>query len=228
MRRIDRVAHAVLRGPLVERVQQPVLLEVGELAQIAQRSGELGLAVPNAGQPAHELHPERRERVQVDVPAVGIAGDLERGKGAGAPQVLDLVVALVVQARRVHPPLDVPAAVRPGRAHVLAHRQRHGTSGAMDLVGDLRAGGGRADDHHAARLEALRVAVLGGGQLGNAGRHRFRELRDLRDVERAGGKHDRLAMPGALPGDDLVAVGRAPHGSDRAVRLQGRRRPRFA
>jgi hypothetical protein len=47
MRRIDRVADAVRRGPLVDRVQQPVLLEIGELAQIAQRSGELGLAVPN-------------------------------------------------------------------------------------------------------------------------------------------------------------------------------------
>src|SRR5688572_7062091 len=39
MRRIDRAVHAVLRGPLVERVQQPVLLEVGQLAEIAQRPG---------------------------------------------------------------------------------------------------------------------------------------------------------------------------------------------
>ena len=71
-------------------------------------------------------------------------------------KVLDLVVALVVQAGGVHPPLDVAAAIRARRAHVLADRQRHRTSGALDLVGDLRTGGGRADDHDAARLEAAR------------------------------------------------------------------------
>ena len=156
---------------------------------------------------------------------VAIARDLERGQGAGAPQVLDLVVALVVQARDVHPPLDVAAAVRPRRAHVLAHRQRHGTSGAVDLVRDLRTGGRRTDDHDAARLQALGVAVLGGGQLRDAGRNLVRELRYLRDVERAGGQHDRLALPGALLGDDLKAVAGAADGSDRAVRPQRRRHP---
>ena len=88
------------RRPLVDRVQQPVQLEVGELAQVAQRAGELRLAVADAGEPADELRrPSDGERVQVDVAPVGIARELERRQGAGAPQVVDLVVALVVQAR---------------------------------------------------------------------------------------------------------------------------------
>jgi len=109
---------------------------------------------------------------------------------------------------------------------VLAHRHRHGTPGALDLVGDLRARGRRADDHDAAWREARRVAVLGGGQLGDVRRDLCRELRHLRDVERAGGEHDGLALPGALLGDDLIAAAGAPHRDDRAMRSQRRRQQR--
>ena len=157
-----------------------------------------------------------------------IARDLERGKAAGAPQVLDLVVALVVQARRVHPPLDVPAAVRPRCAHVLAHRQRHGTPGAVDLVGDLRAGGGRADDHDAALLEAPGVAVLGGGELGNPWRHGSApDAGTCAMLNAPVASTTALQCQVALLGDDLVAVAERRTDVDRAVRPQ-RRRDRFA
>jgi hypothetical protein len=67
-----------------------------QTATFAQRSGELDLAFPNAGQTAHEFHPERCERIQIGVPPVGVARELERGQAAGAPQILNLVVALIV------------------------------------------------------------------------------------------------------------------------------------
>ena len=54
------------RRPLVDRVEQPAELEVGELALVAQRPGELRAAVADAGEPADELHADARERVEVE------------------------------------------------------------------------------------------------------------------------------------------------------------------
>ena len=43
---------------LVERVQQPVHFEVGELADVAERPRELRFAPLHSGEPPHELDPE--------------------------------------------------------------------------------------------------------------------------------------------------------------------------
>ena len=78
------------------------------------------------------------------------ADELRRRQPARARQVVDLVVALVPDARRVHPPQHVAAAIRARQPHVLADRQRHGPAGAVDLGGELHAGRRRADDEDAA------------------------------------------------------------------------------
>ena len=100
------------------------------------------------------------ERVEVDVAAVGRAGELQRRHAARAHDVVDLVVALVVHARGVHPPVDVPAAIARGTRTCSPTASVTGAPGALDLVGELHAGGRRADDQHAAVVELAGVAVL--------------------------------------------------------------------
>ena len=51
--------------------------------------------------------------------------ELQRGDAARPVDVVDRVVALVEHAGRVHPPLDVPAAIDAGRPDVLADGDRH-------------------------------------------------------------------------------------------------------
>ena len=67
--------------------------------------------------------PSAVERVEVERRALGRADQLRRRQPAGARQVVDLVVALVPDAGRVHPPQHVAAAIRPRQPHVLADRR---------------------------------------------------------------------------------------------------------
>ena len=159
-------------------------------------------------EPPTMLHADRRERVEVDRAPLGRADQLRRRKVAGADEVVDLVVALVEDAGGVHPPEDVAAPVGPRQPDVLADGERDRAAAAVDLVGELHAGGRRADDEHAAARRA---------SSGDAVRHR----RDVRDRRRArpaatagtlatlhgpAGEHHGRRTPHALVGDDLVAV----------------------
>ena len=107
----DRVVDAVGRRPLVDGVEQPAELEVGELALVPQRPGELGAAVADAGETADQLHADAGERVEVERGAFGRAGELHRRHAARPHDVVDLVVALVEHAGRLHPPVDVATPV---------------------------------------------------------------------------------------------------------------------
>ena len=77
-----------------------------------------------------------------------------------ARDVVDLVVALVEHAGGVEPPHDVHAPVGARRSNVAADRKGDRPARAMDLVGELDAGRGRADHQHPAVLEFVGVAVL--------------------------------------------------------------------
>jgi hypothetical protein len=106
---------------------------------------------------------------------------------------------------------------------VLAHRQRHRPARAVDLVGDLRAGGRGADDEHATCLELIRVAVFSGRKRGDRGGQRLGDRRDLWDIARSACEHDGAALPVALVGGDFVAIIAATHRSHLGVCMNGSR-----
>ena len=109
--------------PLVERVEQPIHLQVGQRELIAEPAREQRPAVAHRGQPADDLDAGRAERVEVERRALRRADQLRRRQPPGARQVVDLVVALVPDTRGVHPPQHVAAAIGPRQPHVLADRR---------------------------------------------------------------------------------------------------------
>ena len=102
---------------LTERSIDHVVLERGEVANSwrTQRWPSLRLLTPNW---------------QTRLPGQPYAGDDPDGFMPAA----DLAATLTEYARRVHPPEDVAAAIRPGPAHVCANRECDGAAAAMDLV----------------------------------------------------------------------------------------------
>ena len=137
--------------PLVEPVEQAVQLEVGQPAGVGERRPRTARR-RRATAPSRPTTstPELGERVEVERAPLGRADQLRRRDVAGADEVVDLVVALVEHAGGVHPPEDVAPAVGARHAHVLADGERHRAAAAVDLVGELHAGGRAADDEHAA------------------------------------------------------------------------------
>ena len=165
VRRRRRRPPRLTAGPFVERIQQPLHLEVGEREQVAQPAREERPPVAHGGEPADDLHADVAERVEVERRALRRAHELRRRQPAGAGQVVDLVVALVPHARAIHPPQHVAAAVGARQAHVLAHRERDRPARLVDFGGELQAGGGRPDDEHAAVGQLAGVAVVERGDL---------------------------------------------------------------
>ena len=55
----------VAAPPVIQCVEQALHLQVGQRAHVAQRSREQRAAVAHAGQPAHHLHAQVLQRVQV-------------------------------------------------------------------------------------------------------------------------------------------------------------------
>ena len=93
---------AVGARPLVDEVEQPAHLEVGQRAHVAQRSGKLRLAVVDAGQPPDELDADAAERIEVErAPLVG-AGELQRSHAAAHARCRRLRRS-ARRARRRHP-----------------------------------------------------------------------------------------------------------------------------
>ena len=150
MRQLHLIVEPVLGGPLVDGVKQPALFQVGEGALVAERAGELCLAVREPGERAHEPHPQIGECVEIQRAPLRRPDQLGRRNPPCADDVVDLVVSLVVQPGAVHPPQDVLAAIDARHADMLADRKRHRPAGAMNLVRDLNAGRGRAHHQHAA------------------------------------------------------------------------------
>ena len=206
MRSGDCAVEPVGGRPFVDRVEQAGHLEVGQRALIAQRARKQRLAVPDTGQAADQPDADAGQGVEVEGRALGRADELKRGHVACSHDVVDFVIALVEHAGGIHPPLDVTAAIDARHAHVLAHGKRHRAARAVDLVGELDAGRGGADDEHAAFLQLARIAVLLRGERGDRGRHRRGERGDGGDVAGAGRQHDGPAAPVATFGDDRIAA----------------------
>ena len=64
-------------NPLVDPSEQPVHLEVRQRALISKRSGEQRFAVANGRQPTDQAHAQVSQRVQVHVPPIRRARELE-------------------------------------------------------------------------------------------------------------------------------------------------------
>ena len=111
MRRLHLIVEPVLGGPLVDGVEQPALLQVGQGALVTERAGKLCLAFREPGERAHEPHPQIGERVEIQRGPLWRPDQLGRRNPPCAHDVVDLVVSLVVQTGAVHPPQDVLAAV---------------------------------------------------------------------------------------------------------------------
>ena len=132
------------------------------------------------------------------VARVGVPDELERRQAAHPGDVVDLVVALVEDPGGVEPPHDVHAPVGARGPDVAADREGHRSAGAVDLVGQLDAGGRRAGDEHATVLELVGVPVVGRRQRPHGGREVGRQRRDVRHAAGAVGQHDRAAAPRPL------------------------------
>ena len=214
--RADVGVAAVRARPLVERVEQALHLEIGEREHVAQAAREQRAAVAHRGEPADELDADRAERVEIERGPLRRADELRRRQPARARQVVDLVVALVPHAGRVHPPQHVAAAIGARQPHVLADRQRHGPAGAVDLVGQLHAGRRRADDEHAAFGQVAGIAVVERRELQRSTparpaqrRHARRRCRRRSRSPRCGSGARRV-----LVATSIAVVGR-PHRRDR-------------
>ena len=215
----DRVVHAVGGRPLVDGVEQAAELEVGELALVPQRPGDLRPTVADTREPADHLHADAHERVEVVGGPLGGAGELHRGHPASPHEVVHLVVALVEHAGRVHPPVDVATPVHAGSSHVLTDRQGDRPARALELVGDLHAAGRRSHHQHAPLGQLVGVPVARRGERVDRRRHGVGERRHAREVERPRRQHHGEAVPHALVRRDAVPAVGAAHRRHRRAGL---------
>ncbi len=111
-------------------------------------------------QPSHNFDAGCGEGVQVQGRALRRADQLRRRQPSRAREVVDLVVALIPDTGRVHPPQHVAAPIGPRQPDVLADRERHRPARAMDLVSQLNPGGRRADNQHAAGGKLARISIV--------------------------------------------------------------------
>ena len=103
--------------------------------------------------------PAALSALRSSVDALGRADQLRRRQPARARQVVDLVVALIPDARRsIHHSTSRPRYVRGSRTCSPTDSVT-GRPDAMDLVGQLHAGRRRADDEHAAVGQLIGIAI---------------------------------------------------------------------
>ena len=181
--------------PLVERVEQALHLQVGEREQVAQAAREERAAVADRRQPADQRDAHRGERVEIERGPLGRADQLRRRQAPRPRQVVDLVVALVPDARR-----RPSTTARRGRDTCAAGaRARRPTSvtgrpdrwiSAASCTPVAEAPTTRTPPSR----QAIRVAVV--------------ERRELRDRRRDGGGERRHArhVAGAAGDDDASAA----------------------
>ena len=81
---------------------------------------------------------------------IGAAHQLQRRLASGSSHIADVVDGLVERPDQVEPPEDVQAPISAWYPAVAADRDGHVAAAAVQLVGELHAGGGRAHDEHTA------------------------------------------------------------------------------
>ena len=195
MRRLHLAIEAVASDPLVDYVEQPAQLQVGEGALVAKRSRELRLPVRNSDEAAHQANASIGECIQIQGGSFRGPDQLGRGGPARPFDVVDLVVPFVMEPGSTHPPQDVLAAIHSWHANVLAYRQCDGAPRAMHLLGDLDPRCRSAHHQGPAVRQSRGLGVVHRGQgldeFGQGGR----KERHPGKIAAAGGEHHRRALP---------------------------------
>jgi hypothetical protein len=92
----------------------------------------------------------------------------------------------------------------------------------VDFVGELDAGGRRADDQHATFRQRIRIAVVERRDARDGRRHGLMKSRHAREIAGAAGQDDDAALQLAMVGGDVISPVRWPHRRDRGARAHGR------
>ena len=150
--------------------------------------------------------------------------ELRRGQTPRTGQIVDLVVRLIPHPRPIHPPQHIASAVPARQADVLPDCERHRSPRAVNLSGELHAGGRRTDDERTPVGQLGRIVIVEWGDLLDRRRHRRLKRRNARQIARAAREHDAPAADIAVGRRDVIPVVRACHRRD--VRIGANRRAR--
>ena len=101
--RVEFHSSPLFLGRLVKRIQQALDFQVGEFANIAQRTRKLQLAVIMAAQASAQLYTQPAQAIQVKRAPFRRAHQLGEGRLHAAHDIFDLVVAFVENATGLHP-----------------------------------------------------------------------------------------------------------------------------
>ena len=181
MRRLDRRRRRRCRAPTRRSGSSSRPILRSDSAHML-RSEPANCALPSA-MPARRptsVTPMSVRALRSSVERSGVPASCSEGTRRARAMSSTCVIALVVHAGGVHPPLDVPAAIDARRADVLADRQGDWAARALDFVGDLGAARRRAHHQHAAVGELAGIAVLLRGQAWRSTAARARRRRACR------------------------------------------------
>ena len=127
-------------GPLVERGQHSIHLEICERTDVVQRSGELCLAIANPHESTADSDAIVDQPIQVEIGMICRAGKLGRRQAPYSCRVVDLLETLIENAGHQHPPLNIPATIQARHAYMLPDRQGDRSAAGMNFVCELQAG----------------------------------------------------------------------------------------
>ena len=166
VRRRDRAVEAIVARPGVDQCPAVVPSCRSDSAHML-RSEPANCALPSgdAGEAADQRHAnDRVSALRSSVERSGVPASCNDGTSTRPRNVVDLVIALVEHAGRVHPPLEVPAAIEARARMCSPTAKSHRPARAVDLVGDLRAARRCAHHQDAAVGKLTGIAILLRGQ----------------------------------------------------------------
>ena len=105
---------------------------------------------------------------------------------------------------------------------MLTHGERHGSTGAMNLLGELHAGRGGADYQDTALAQLVRGVVVHRCQALDGSRHRLVKSRNTRQIAGTAGQDQASAAKVAGTGGNVIPVVSRPNGCDRCLRAYRR------
>ena len=156
--------------------------------------GKAELAAVDAGKMAEQRDAGGGERLQAD----GAQRSEHRAAGDPAIGLDELLARHVEETGQLEPDRDVVTTVASRQPAAGAGCQEDRTSGGGQLVGDLGAGLGAADDEHGPRRKRRRIAIVRGVELQELRRQRSGRGGSARTVQAAGRGDDGAGAKRAL------------------------------
>ena len=143
--------------------------------------------------------PSRRSELRSTVLRSGEPTNCIDGSLRARAKVADLVVPLVEQPRRVHPPQDVLAPIGPRQSDVLPDGEGDRAPGTVQLLGDLDPARRSADDEDTTVGQLARVAVVRRGERSDPGGQAVVQRGHVGNGAGARGEHDRPCVHARCP-----------------------------